>query len=1283
MVNSTLGSAVSIYYKSERLIYAEIRVTPYFNTNGTFELSLFEGNVQLYPLEPVLQYSCITMPYPLVNSNSGYAKWSNSGQDGYYETYLNLNLQKQIDLLLTGPNALVQYLPNDIYQCTFEQFSFQILKIRCWLSWISSNQVIPSLKIQIKDSTSSRISQFEIPSFLGNETREPVIASAVYFPHISSTNPYSDFYVLYKVSNFKNSFCSLMVSNPTTYYGKIVEGTANDKMYLFYKVFLDRFDSYQVSLATSKNYTVYFQTPIQTQTIDSQLVENIPPYEIQQPSLYMSKLNITGTQLYTFPVTITNNLFKKVLEFQYPYGLISQINGDVLTYLYQYLPQWKRTDLNAYRSYSSTPLFTTILNASIDSIKPEFKTLRFTSVGFQKIVIQIQATDAECGIFNIKVFDFIELTAKDLVNGTTTQNGTWEKFVDFQMQSTFLYGWQSLTAYDCAGNEVKYDVFNFIPPIEGYFPTFHDKYEQSLRTITTVFFTLNNVPLTGIGCKNSLFINFTNSHQEDIIRMEFQTFELNSFGYWNKELAMFQVDFELPMNLFTGEIPYNIYYRTLKYDSIYFQPSGHLYVHSDVADQMAPLITAIYPGDPHPELKLTWILTIEDKVNGFSHGFVNITGELDPNNPYTVKLAAVEPFKPVANYTVSIEIPKPCRTQFYRFTYIELVDRGGYKSVFNDLEKVRSVDPLNPPAFKYISPLMKLLSNAELWFSQFYCPYNNTDYQPPQVTWCSAWDNQVNIDTSHFERDLIINFTITDDAHPISLRHTPYCYLHAMLFDTVSTRARFLSDETTELSANLSCHFNVPYGFGYPNSIVYFSISGFSDIMLNVGSSPKGVNNTIEVNFPRWYAIIDTVYPIPPRPDGLLTIVGKNLQATESVQINYFNHTKILPAEENINNFDTIVVVKVNPLILIKDIVITFPKLSNRYNVPNYYIPPPKFDCPGAPQCGGPSNGRCTVKGCECVSPWTGLDCLSQIIVIPPIIDPSNPGTENNFNTTLPNGQTITLKTLISVVSLVELDRNGASLKEFKLVTWVYRNTTSPDTKIQEFTYQSQISNIITTNVKVTVQYYHEATTIYFANEKLDMLPSTMKYKIEVSKFNFASPLNTLRVVMNATIQTNDIKESCSVQESGDSPNSAQSEYVKLQMESNSLYGRFIKRGLIDNRVQAVSNTISSNNASVGVSTTTIGINIPHYMYSAILDPDFSVLIDTISAQDKDNSQCFSNSNSSKLTKVQIAGIVIGAILGTICIVFAAFYLFYKKRMNRISIEKFNEKINRLSLQQS
>ncbi|KAM9977331.1 hypothetical protein ACTFIR_011193 [Dictyostelium discoideum] len=151
------------------------------------------------------------------------------------------------------------------------------------------------------------------------------------------------------------------------------------------------------------------------------------------------------------------------------------------------------------------------------------------------------------------------------------------------------------------------------------------------------------------------------------------------------------------------------------------------------------------------------------------------------------------------------------------------------------------------------------------------------------------------------------------------------------------------------------------------------------------------------------------------------------------------------------------------------------------------------------------------------------------------------------------------------------------------------------------------------------------------------MNPSTIKYTIELSQYKFKNKLNGLQLIMSASLSSSKTDDICSDKQFGETTDEFYdiSNYLKIQVDDHSLYGRFIKRAIVDSLVKTISNELldSSMNpiSSSSSSQSFIGIILPNYANSIIIDPDFSVLIDSKSASSSENSIC--TNNDSKLTK--------------------------------------------------
>ncbi|KAF2078377.1 hypothetical protein CYY_000360 [Polysphondylium violaceum] len=161
---------------------------------------------------------------------------------------------------------------------------------------------------------------------------------------------------------------------------------------------------------------------------------------------------------------------------------------------------------------------------------------------------------------------------------------------------------------------------------------------------------------------------------------------------------------------------------------------------------------------------------------------------------------------------------------------------------------------------------------------------------------------------------------------------------------------------------------------------------------------------------------------------------------------------------------------------------------------------------------------------------------------------------------------------------------------------------------------------------------------------------------------------------MKVGLEADQNQQGCSFIEQGNTT-MTNSEYVKLQVNDHSLYGRFIKRGIIDGRISSVSNQFIKQGESVTNQYNNIhsyiGISIRSYKKLVQLDPDFSVLIDQRPASSDSNALCFAK-DKSKLSKAQIAGIVIGSVGFACIIVISAIYYIVKKKKMKIFERKLH-----------
>ncbi|KAN0040613.1 hypothetical protein ACTA71_008951 [Dictyostelium dimigraforme] len=346
-------------------------------------------------------------------------------------------------------------------------------------------------------------------------------------------------------------------------------------------------------------------------------------------------------------------------------------------------------------------------------------------------------------------------------------------------------------------------------------------------------------------------------------------------------------------------------------------------------------------------------------------------------------------------------------------------------------------------------------------------------------------------------------------------------------------------------------------------------------------------------------------------------------------------------------------------------------------NLFQYFVP----ITPNAPKqcidnCGGPDQGLCVSSGCSCISPWIGNDCKSKIVFIPqPSTNYSDPSIEiplfETYNNTNNETETKLFHSLISIVKLRELDFNSNEINSFSFKEWEYYKINNEISQ-----YKTNFINFgFTTNITVTLQWFNNDSTIEFGNQIINMNPSTIKYTVEISEYKFSSKLNQLQLIMKASISVNKTYEICSDKDFGETSNGDNSNFLKIQVDNHSLYGRFIKRALIDSIPRSIDNVQLDSSMkivdSASLSQSYIGISVPYFKRNIVLDPDFSLLVG--SSPSSDNSICSYNLNY--FSKTKIAAIVIGGFVGIASISTMVIYSYYKTKHDRNVINELRLKI--------
>ncbi|KYQ89970.1 EGF-like domain-containing protein [Tieghemostelium lacteum] len=1266
--------------------------------SGSFEISMGANEIS----NAVFKYSCDSPPNPVVILEQ--SEWKNTGVSFY--TSLKLNLNKYMYMAPQSQNP---------YICTNTLLGYDTLILECHIDQTFSG-TFSDIQITGLGSTIS------IPTFITNDNREAFVNVNVYS---YSATPGLAFKDLIFVSNVKhqsgNYITGELEVQARSYFAtrrNIVEGSPDDMTIMMINTFKG-YSNYQemINFTTTTYSHNDISNDLQQFNYDGNTLNLLDPLEVNNmianytnviDNLIEAPVEIQG--FYDFPITYQFGTFLYKIEYlRYPNTFVSYNSGGISNNVFiLYIPRFQEDLSVSHTEHTFIPIdpFT---NFPPDETSPTISNVEIIPLKGTTMLIKVKVLDSDSGVYSIQVGSdnyeniLIELSSKDLSSGTIN-NGWFTKYIDIadilkDVDYYFFYGAIDRNGVAVGSSyPVNRDDGIFFPsnfpnvPLPAY-------YQMVDNQVSYVTFLIPYCDLSVIGCENTIFINFTQANPSLAVRVVLSVDNDIIFtARWNEKYSLYTGDFVMKPRAFSGVIPYTLYYNTLGYSSVSLPDSYQFTIYSEYADRMPPVINSF---DKSPDLtntqggQVSWSFNIQDQLNGIKYAKFQVTSSLNPYNPKTFEFNLQPNGSVVHNVLVSVTVPPQCLDQTFTITYVELIDDSDVASVYNNLTYLYQI--MEYSIDFPINPFMKILNSFD---SNLTIPVScnqaaPTDTTPPTLT--NVVITQSTIDVSSPNRNLEIIFTLNDTDSAISITEPATCMIYGVLFETLSVKSILVSNDTSNFSATFVCSIDLPYGFGFTEELVYIGIFGYTDVNWNFGSSTPtqiyqaGLASSFSVNFTQEYPVIDYVLPIG--EDGQLTIIGHNFgdpNVTDDVIVKVlYDYADGNPSSGSYTPklYDSVIIV-VNPVVgkVITNItVIKDGKPSNTYNGGSKAEFPVTPVCPGTPQCGGPTNGKCTTFGCKCSEGWSGFDCLSKVVIITPSINNTNPTIDNEIP--LPDGETATLRSLINILSLREIKLDGTIVADHKFNVWYFRNLSLPRSTIQEFQYTSGLTNNgKVTNITVNIQYFTQAQTIVFANEALDMKPSTIKYKISLSHYEFTSNLNTLELMMTATFESNNIQSSCTSQEQGSLIDNG-TDFVKLQLNENSLYARFVKRAIIDNRVQSISNTFyNSTTTTVNVQEQTatsisnlIGIKIPNYRFNALLDPDFSVLLDAkpVTSDSSPNSICSisESKDSSKLSKAQLAGIIIGAVgFGIVAAVSITYYI-YKKKQYAKTVLKIQNKV--------
>ncbi|EFA85136.1 hypothetical protein PPL_02135 [Heterostelium album PN500] len=741
-------------------------------------------------------------------------------------------------------------------------------------------------------------------------------------------------------------------------------------------------------------------------------------------------------------------------------------------------------------------------------------------------------------------------------------------------------------------------------------------------------------------------------------------------GSYNTSLQLFEIDIQLQRDMMMGSQQYQMDFNQMFSNNIQdyilqsvigknatlniSKSSGGIYLSPQITDinSLTALNLTLLPNTSYT---LGWDLNITDPY-GFTNGSLYVLSNFDLL-PYIILFNSSNRISggPTDGvYRINFTINSNTLSQTFIMSNITLLSTIG-KLQF----------PTPPLMLIYGTPKEQQLRLSVV---------STSDLKDIEAPILSNLIISPNVDVGSPIRTVEFNIILFENitGSGVSIRHTPFIRLTSENANYMEINSIF---KTT--SGDGYYYFygkaQLPYGFGFNN--IFVSVYSIYDNFLNMRAYNSmdlkdiGLPYMVQRSFTFNTPIIESSSDLTSR-GGSLTIYGRAFGLTNNSmlsQIDYGNgfedmnlnfHSGIILQFNNIKqittDFVTVRVIRNN--IFSNSFIIPVKKVSlpNPTSTPTSTAPQ---KCPGTPECN--NNGNCINSICQCQLPWYGPSCSSKIIIVP--TPPANPEPVTGTNIT-ESGSLIT--TSIEIIGVRELDDTMNIVKQFNISNWNFTDLTTPISNPKYF-YSTQLKQT-TTFLNVSIEYFKQSTNITFANHNLYIPQSTIKFTMNLNSYKFDSPLNFLQILMKSSIET-DSSDSCSSSGVGVSGGSV--EWIKLNIDNQSLYGRFLSDAVIDYTVTPIRNVIIDQDDTKSSNTNQIrsaivGITIPNYLFSVDLDPDFSNLID-VDSSDTSDLIC---SKKNRLSNGAIAGIVVGIVVFVSIVIATTFFLAKKKKFRKQEI---------------
>ncbi|EFA80332.1 hypothetical protein PPL_07165 [Heterostelium album PN500] len=1272
--NIQTSQIVSLNFNNNGNSYLAVTFAFPLNTVSSLELNISNTNLPLVfdSLKPI-SYECLSVPIP----NSITLGTNKILRDPFtYATgYLNVKLLHKYP-----PQPYTCATNNTLYTCIFKQastgdysYDYFTIAITFSLSTSATNYENP-LAITITNIIGNKTTITAIPFVPGNTdssssiTTYPSDYGEISCSSYNAENQGCPIFYTIQVTNYASAYTQFLPNSaivnskplirPVTHSGKIMTYAApayipsgsTNKFAIFDG------DGY-ASQSAGRYFSVSTSSYVKFTTGALTIVNN--PKTMLWNFKGTMKLNIINNYFPGFRFLEPNNI---LYTLPYPFGLTSSLKGTTVSYSVSKgisALQSVGVSLNAtfILTYQQT-LTSTPTGSNLDNSAPQLIGIEYVPLNSNSLIVRVKASDNLSGVYRILIGDAsnqIDLRQYDIVYGTKL-NGVFEKVYTYEQLSVLG---DNVTLIDEARNSQTYPRATTVLSTNSY-PLVPQKFSVYPDQITYFEFTPNNIDTSLQFTTGTLQFNVSNADPSfvPVLHLFPNSFDpdfKNRYtfnGTYSTTQQMYVINFKLPMKMVPTSVEYTLSMSPFSWNPrlLYSYIGGNalLNVTSSKSDEHGPYATSFikvkssYSFGLNVVPVISWSAKITTLANSFSYGILRVLSDIDPKT-YDIYFDQTNWSTTASVYQISLTLEPNCASQTFTIYDLILVDANGYRT---ENENRGLIDSLIRSNF--------YSNGADI---DVQCSYPSSDSVSPVL---SSFDfNPKDIDVGSVNRSVYFEFQVTDINSGPSKTHIPVLYLTSLFDEILSFPVKVKSINSTVATYNLNV--TLPYGFGVGGTLV--SVYGISDVQLNfIGFSgnelsgaglPYFINTTLTQTSP----ILESATNVSVL-GGPLTVYGRRFGALLSefeAFIHYYDSNPFVPIRPTLFS-GTVLAFNTSamPKGAILKVAVRGVESNLLYiNSNEPYVPPPIVDpdCSQVNNCSG--KGNCTADNiCNCNPGWGSIDCSKQTVPSePPVINPNDP-------------TTIIVGGKISVVKIRELTDIGGLVKEYNLTKqWDYENLTK-----DEYTLASQYTTTLpdtNTNVTVTVQWFTQPTNVTFAGKTITMGSYTLKYSIYLSPYAFDSHLNHLQVLMSAEMETTE-STSCSAKQSG-GVGDAEVSWIKLQLNGKTLYMRFLTLADSDGRPTQITNSIvdgspnKTDNAQK--SDAIIGINVPYYDIYTLIDPDFSMLIDT----QNEDSTC--SKKSSGLSKnALIAIIVCAAAFGVALMAMVAYSIrrhFQRKQLNQ------------------